>query len=241
MMRAITSKARDCAVRFLRARDGVMAVEFSLIAPVMIFLFFATIELTDAILAKRRVEMAASTVGDLVTNRALDFIYETEAKEIIALSGRVLEPYGIEDVEVRMTAITWDDTLNEPVVVWSRISDSAAGMRVPTEPEYTPGAPFPRMEDNAFLGPGERLVASDHHIVLTELRYPFVSTLSNVVFKSFEMNVPELRLPRIEPFVRFCDDVACSDGTLWDPARCLPADVPSSREPDACTKYPPIT
>lgn len=52
--------------RFRRDDRGVAFVEFAFIAPIMVLLFFGTLELSQGITADRRVTKAASSVADLI-------------------------------------------------------------------------------------------------------------------------------------------------------------------------------
>ncbi|OYX13649.1 MAG: pilus assembly protein TadE, partial [Brevundimonas diminuta] len=52
--------------RLLRDRRGVSAVEFALIAPVMITIYFGLIEFSQGYMAERRASHVASMVADLV-------------------------------------------------------------------------------------------------------------------------------------------------------------------------------
>lgn len=54
------------AGRFRRDDRGVAFVEFAFIAPIMVLLFFGTLELSQGITADRRVTKAASSVADLI-------------------------------------------------------------------------------------------------------------------------------------------------------------------------------
>ena len=51
--------------RFARDRRGSAAVEFALIIPVVMLLYFGMAETTQALLANRRVSVIATAVGDL--------------------------------------------------------------------------------------------------------------------------------------------------------------------------------
>lgn len=65
-----------------RAKDGVSAVEFALIAPLMLLIYFACIELSFMMMLDRKVTTSTSTLGDLtarasvITNDDLDDIFE---------------------------------------------------------------------------------------------------------------------------------------------------------------------
>lgn len=208
--------------RFARETGGVMAVEFSLIAPVMIFMLFGMIELTDAVLAKRRVGMATSMLGDLTTNRADDWIHRSEVANVFAISSRVLEPYGIDEVTVLLTAVTWDDTKDAPVVVWSKRRKPNG--QVEDNPDYAVGDVVPGLSDNDFQLADEALVADGQHLILAEMKYPFTSSLSNMYFDNVQIEVQELRVPRKKATLRHCNNTKCTDNTLWNPTKCMPLD-----------------
>lgn len=58
---------RNLFARTLRNADGVAAVEFGFIAPIMLLMLIGTIEVSRAITIDRRFGLVTSMVGDLVT------------------------------------------------------------------------------------------------------------------------------------------------------------------------------
>jgi len=56
--------------RFLENRDGIAAIEFAFIAPIMIFMYFGLAEMASAISVDRRVAHSANVAGDLATQSA---------------------------------------------------------------------------------------------------------------------------------------------------------------------------
>src|SRR3569623_1736057 len=64
---------------------GASAVEFAMIAPLMLMFYFGLTELCQAMLAERRVSHVASAVGDLVTQT--DKLTPADLPDIIALGG----------------------------------------------------------------------------------------------------------------------------------------------------------
>ena len=203
---------------------GIMAVEFALIMPVMMTIFFGSIEVTDYVLAKRRVGMATSMLGDLVTNRGDDYIHRDELAAIFRISERVLEPYGIGDVTVNVTAVTWDEAKKKPVVAWSKQRKPNGQVKNNNAAGYKVGDVFTPLADKDYQVGEEALVAAGQHLIVSEMKYPFESSLSNVVFKKFEIDVQEVRSPRRNFSMRHCNNVQCTDGTPWDPVSGEPLD-----------------
>jgi Flp pilus assembly protein TadG len=65
-----------------RCENGVMAVEFAMVAPVMILLMLASVELPRAIMTGQEVSRAARTMADLVSREnlvSLDDVYAAGA------------------------------------------------------------------------------------------------------------------------------------------------------------------
>jgi Flp pilus assembly protein TadG len=74
--------------RVLKNRDGIAAIEFALIAPVMIALYIGLAEISLLVTADRNVSHAASVAGDLATQVAtLDV---TEVENIMAATLAVM-------------------------------------------------------------------------------------------------------------------------------------------------------
>ena len=210
--------------RLRRSEDGTMAVELGLVAPVLVFIAFGMIELTDAITAKRRVNLAASMIGDLITNTPNDYIHKSDVRDVLTMGGRVLEPYGIADTTIRVTVVTYDEDDDEYQVVWSRERKPNGNTRMTPGDAYKKGAAFAGVSvAGIHLGTDERLIDEDQHLVVTEIDYPFVSSLSNVIYRDgVEIRGVELRVPRQTATIAFCQSnqsnppgADCTDGRDW--------------------------
>ena len=226
------------ASRFRGDERGVMAVELALLAPFVIFVLFGMIELTDAISAKRRVSFAASIVGDLTTSRIDDWVTMDETEDLLALAGKVLEPYGIADTTVRLPAVTFDDANDEVVTVWSRQRNADGTTSATAKAGYGVGEAFPNLAANTHLQGAERIITSGMDMIVAEVEYPFTSTLSNLIFPPFDIKMRELRVPRVTMRMRFCNPSvtvgSCSDGTDWDATNCMPVDNVTSATVSRC-------
>ena len=64
--------SRACRARvagLARDRRGLAAVEFALIVPLMLVLFFGTLEFSSGVAVDRKVTLVARTLSDLTTQR----------------------------------------------------------------------------------------------------------------------------------------------------------------------------
>ena len=80
-------------MRRLQANDqGVAAIEFAFIAPLVFTLFVGAVEVSQAFTVDRRVMQVASTTGDLVA-RADASITQSEMSDIMAVGSYIMLPY----------------------------------------------------------------------------------------------------------------------------------------------------
>ena len=105
--------------QFKRNTGGMAAIEFAFIAPVLIALYFMTMEISQGIETNKKVGRIASMVGDLVTQQQV--INKSELDAILELGGSVMKPYSRSNPNIEITAIEITDEPTPKVkVVWSR-------------------------------------------------------------------------------------------------------------------------
>lgn len=145
-----------------RDRRGSAAVEFALVIPAMIMLYFGMVEATQALLVNRRVSYLATAVGDIVAQSAQ--VREGEVADILSVSAAVMKPFPTESLGVRVTSVQIDGS-GVPSVAWTRskgtipatdLSTIDAKMRTPNtallraETRYTYQTPFQKMLPGLF-------------------------------------------------------------------------------------------
>ncbi|TIQ91262.1 MAG: pilus assembly protein [Mesorhizobium sp.] len=113
--------ARICskAIRFCRDRRGVAAVEFAFIVPVLLVMYFLTMEASQAIETSKKVSRIGSMVADLVTQQQT--ITPAELDGIMQIGNSTLQPYNRSTPEIIITAIeVTNETTPRVLVAWSR-------------------------------------------------------------------------------------------------------------------------
>jgi Flp pilus assembly protein TadG len=103
-------------IRFARDRKGVAAVEFALIAPVLILIYMGLAEVTMALMADRRASHATAVVADLVAQDTLTT--RGELNDLFSIAEEILSPFSPAGMKIRTTAIRADAN-GVPKVVWS--------------------------------------------------------------------------------------------------------------------------
>jgi Flp pilus assembly protein TadG len=100
-------------------RRGVAAVEFALVAPLLLCMYFVTMEVSQAIETSKKVSRVSSMVADLVTQQSTTSM--ADIKAIMQIGHTLLTPYYRSDPVIHVTAIEiTTDTPPKVKVFWSR-------------------------------------------------------------------------------------------------------------------------
>ena len=106
--------------RFLRAflqdRRGLSAVEFALLAPVMILLYFGMAELCQAYMAQKRMSHVTSMVADLTAQAQT--VTQASLNDTFSIGVQIMKPFPEPPLRMRVSSVTRDD-LGVVNVDWS--------------------------------------------------------------------------------------------------------------------------
>ncbi|MFC5385118.1 TadE/TadG family type IV pilus assembly protein [Aquamicrobium segne] len=104
---------------FIHNHKGVAAVEFALIAPILLILYFMTIETVQGIETNRRLGRLGTMVADLVGQQ--DQLSASVLKDIIQITEATMRPYSRSTPEVTVSAIQIGSERQGaiPRIVWS--------------------------------------------------------------------------------------------------------------------------
>ena len=100
---------------------GVIAVEFALILPIMLVLFFGTVEMSNGVAVYRKVTLMAHILSDL-TSQSVS-VQDSDLTNFFAASTGVMTPYPTTPISQTITEI-WINPSLQARVQWS--SGSAA-------------------------------------------------------------------------------------------------------------------
>ena len=110
MIRRLIRKAR-------RNVDGIAAVEFSLVAPILITALLCGAEYGRAISLYRRVTLTTRTVVDLATQ--MNQMTATDDTTVLNASAQVMAPYDTANLTIVLSELS-TDLLGVTKVVWSK-------------------------------------------------------------------------------------------------------------------------
>lgn len=144
--------------RFRRDHRGVSAVEFALLAPVLITFYFGLAEITQAMMAERRANHAIAAVGDLVTQT--NSIDDDELDDIYEIADAILKPYPSTGFKLRVTHVS-QNASGAKTIDWSSPHGLAALTSVPTMPAG--------------------LIGNSQSVVIAEMAYTFDSPVDYMI------------------------------------------------------------
>jgi Flp pilus assembly protein TadG len=113
--RRLVSALRQRCCRLASDQRGVSAIEFALLMPLMLTMYFGSIEVTDAISADRQVTLVASTVADITSEYTS--VASTDVANIMAAACAVMAPFPMTNATVTLSSVTF--TNGTAAVAWS--------------------------------------------------------------------------------------------------------------------------
>ena len=130
---------------FARDKRGVSAVEFALILPLMLTLYFGAVEVSQGVMADRKVKLTARTVADLVSQVAT--IDNSGVDAALGAATAVLSPFPVINAKVTVSVVSIDNK-GIAKIVWSRNNkgESACGTVTVPESLKVPGTSLVRGE-----------------------------------------------------------------------------------------------
>lgn len=115
--------SRWLPVRFARDRRGSVSLEFAIIAPVMVMIFFGTVEVSTGVAVSRKVGQVARTLSDLTSQAGS--VADADLTGIFTAGSAVLYPYYIStNYAARISEIKIDSAGNA-TLPWTKTTGTA--------------------------------------------------------------------------------------------------------------------
>lgn len=149
-------RLRGLLPRFLKGKKGISAVEFALLAPVMLCFYFGCIEVSSMLIIDRKVTNATANIADLVSRRAA--MDATEMTNVFNSAALSLAPEDYTTARIRVTSVVWNGAGTDTVVSWSRSTAN-----------WTP-----RATGSTVVAPAG-MIATGGSAILAEMEYDYTS------------------------------------------------------------------
>ena len=166
--------------RFIAGAAGAAAVEFALVAPVLIVMYFGLAELTEAMIAERRVSHTGATVGDLVAQAGA--VTPAEVSDFFAVGSAIVSPFPTAPLSMRVTSITADAN-DVATVDWSQASN--------TNP----------MARGSTVAPPASAIGAGQSVIEADVSYVYTSPVSYILPAPITFTNTYYLRPRVSPQV----------------------------------------
>lgn len=161
--------------KFWRDTGGVSAVEFALILPVMLVMIFGTVEISNLMIADRKLVSATSTTADLFAQTRT--VTTAEIADIFLAGRAVMQPLA-------------DSTLT--FVVASVVADGAGVTRVEWSEGYGAAGRAPGSVYTLPVG----IIEPNQSVIVVESNYSYVSQLGHLIISPIALSDRFFLAPR---------------------------------------------
>lgn len=154
VQRSVVALRTDCR--------GLAAVEFAMIVPLMLVLFFGTNEFSTGVAVDRKVTLMARTLSDLTSQATT--VTDTQLTNFFNASTSIMTPYSATPVKATISELYVDPNTLQARVQWSKGSAARAtssSVSIPTA-----------------------LQIGGTYLIYSEVSYQFVPTIGYVMAKA---------------------------------------------------------
>ena len=174
-IKSVTARTKAFAKRWQDNVSGVAAIEFAMVAPLLLMLFIGSVEFSQGLTLDRRVTTSASSIADLIAQT--ESISNPELNDIMEIGDALLETalisqYNPNKLQIEVVSVVTDAN-NEATVDWSY--NKSGG-----EP-YAPGSAYPDMPSG--------LLEPLSSVIVAKVTYGFTPDLGH--FITGEMDLEE--------------------------------------------------
>lgn len=153
-MRLMSRLHRWLSLKAFKDERGVSAIEFALIAPVLLVTYLGLSELTLGMMASRRASHLAATIGDLAAQS--DTLTGANMTDLYEIGTSMLDPFATGTaLKIRVSSVTMQST-GSATVDWSDGKNYTA---------YTAGT--------VISGITTTQLATGESLIMTEVQYNF--------------------------------------------------------------------
>jgi Flp pilus assembly protein TadG len=170
--------------RFARANKGLAALEFAILAPVMVLLLFGSVELVDMLSVNSRVQNVASALSDVVSRETE--VDDAELAGIWSAADVLIFPDDPSTMRARITSISIVSSTTARVV-WS---EGRGGMA-------------PLAANDTVTLPSSSMMIPGTSVIHAEVEYPYSSPLGLLTAGEVTMTHDAYRRSRqVDPIPR---------------------------------------
>ncbi|TPQ41316.1 pilus assembly protein TadG [Bradyrhizobium guangdongense] len=173
---------------FLADSQGLAATEFAVIVPLMLVMFFGTVEFSSAVAIDRKVTLMARTLSDLTSQSTS--VGDTDMTNFFAASTGVMTPYSTTPVVRTITELYVDPTTLQARVQWSKGSSPRTAGSVVTIPTS--------------------LAIGGTYLIFSEVSYTYTPSVGFVLKSGINLSDVAYTRPRQSTCVYYSPSTTCT-------------------------------
>ncbi|QPF92692.1 TadE/TadG family type IV pilus assembly protein [Bradyrhizobium commune] len=179
---------RLSACEFLADGSGLAATEFAVIVPLMLVMFFGTVEFSSAVAVDRKVTLMARTLSDLTSQSTS--VADTDMTNFFAASTAIMTPYSTTPISSTISELYVDPSTLIAHVQWSKGS-------------------VPRTAKSVVSIP-TTLAIGGTYLIFSEVSYTYTPTVGYVLKSAITLSDVAYTRPRQSTCVYYSPDTACT-------------------------------
>ena len=148
--------------RLARDDSGIAAVEFAMIVPLMLVMFFGTIEISSGVAVDRKVTLVARTLSDLTSQSTQ--VTDLDLSNYLTTGQVIMTPYSTSPLQTTITELYIDPGTLVARVQWSKGSAARAARSNVTIPTA--------------------LQIAGTYLIMSEVSYLYTPTIGYMMAKS---------------------------------------------------------
>ena len=162
--------------RLWNDRSGLAAVEFAMIFPMMVVMFFGVLELSAAIAVDRKATLVARTLSDLTSQMAS--VADADLVSFGEAAKAIMTPYPGSPLISSVTEVYVDSVTGVARVQWSK------GLTIGTTGIVSIAATAPHNPGDVVVLPTSLVAAKGTYVIWSEVSYKYTPAIGYMVAKT---------------------------------------------------------
>lgn len=181
------SRLRAAAARWPRAVSGVAAVEFALVLPVMLTLFWGLSEVTLAVNIDRKLTLTSRSIADLSSRVSL--LSTSDLATIFSASSAVMRPYDSSSTQMVVTSVlvTVSGSTYTGTVDWSCGKNLATKLGTQTQADFDAINLKVRASGTTYAVPAGFQATTTKSFILVETLQPYTPVFGRVMTGTIQL------------------------------------------------------
>lgn len=180
---------RSMAEKLLRDNRGNSAVEFAVVLPVMLVMFFGTIEFSSGVALKRKVSLMTQSVADLVSRYTT--VNDTDMNNFTIIADAMMTPYTATPLKATVTEIYIDPSTGVARAQWSK-GDNPRGV----------GSTVP-VPANLIARDAANKIVAGQYLIFSEASYLYTPIVGYVMKTGVTLSDQTYMRPRLSQCVLY--------------------------------------